>query len=472
MLPISLNWFKSKKRKELEAIEQENIKLQNKLLKKQLSDGTKDSEEPQVVQQEVKHYKSAKMVNDMITLVLNDGVVLTKTNSDYETFERLRNVKSESEIFDIIDETEGNKEPSSISTHKNELKEYRKLEEGISLLEQVDDFVSDGKSICLKEANRSIPKLLIKKFSEIISSYEIDGKVDLKGLYADDTYIGLKRFFLWCCGNPRIEVANLLYDFLQKNSFRITKQGFFVALRNVVQVSTDTSKIDFISNAYQKIKAVWKKKPSNFVVYKQDGEYKFTDKSKVPSKGFQDKNREVIGNLQELYDKLPEMEDNRYTDDWTRTFDIRVGKVVSMPPEECNWSTQDCAASGLHFTSNEINYVGCGQTSMLILINPMKIVGIGEKKGRCYEYLPIMTVPREESTKILHDLDFDTLELDESYVISQLDNLREVVKKGFEAESTKHEFNIPNISSLEVDNIIDTLSEMSETLSKRVVKID
>jgi hypothetical protein len=32
-------------------------------------------------------------------------------------------------------------------------------------------------------------------------------------------------------------VANDLYDFLARNSFRITKQGFFVALRNVVTVN-------------------------------------------------------------------------------------------------------------------------------------------------------------------------------------------------------------------------------------------
>jgi hypothetical protein len=45
----------------------------------------------------------------------------------------------------------------------------------------------------------------------------------------------------------------------------------------------------------------------------------------------------------------------------------------------------------------------------------MKVVGIGQHKGRCYEYLPIMTVPREEATQILHDGDFDTLQLDDEY---------------------------------------------------------
>jgi len=30
------------------------------------------------------------------------------------------------------------------------------------------------------------------------------------------------------------------------------------------------------------------------------------------------------------------MKENRFTDDWTKTFDIRVGKVVNMPMADVN----------------------------------------------------------------------------------------------------------------------------------------
>ena len=142
-----------------------------------------------------------------------------------------------------------------------------------------------------------------------------------------------------------------------------------------------------------------------------------------------------------------------------------------MPPEECNWSTADCAHAGLHFTADHINYVGCGDQSVLVLINPMKVVGIGEHKGRCYEYLPIMTVSTEESTTILHDLDFDTLELDESFVINELENLAEVAKQGFVTEAQKHEFNIPAMNQAAIENIVSCLDEMRHSVSKRVVNI-
>jgi hypothetical protein len=142
-----------------------------------------------------------------------------------------------------------------------------------------------------------------------------------------------------------------------------------------------------------------------------------------------------------------------------------------MPKEDCNWSTQDCAAAGLHFTSDQIHYVGCGDQSVIVLINPMKVVGIGQHKGRCYEYLPIMTVPREEATRILHDSEFDTIQLDEDYAIRELESLTEKVKDGFAAESRKYEFNLPAISAAEITNIVNSLSEMKATISKRVSTI-
>jgi hypothetical protein len=173
--------------------------------------------------------------------------------------------------------------------------------------------------------------------------------------------------------------------------------------------------------------------------------------------------------LTELYLDLPNRAENRFTDDWTKTFDIRVGVPVNMPMEECNWSTQDCAAAGLHFTADQIHYVGCGDQSMLVLINPMKVVGIGQHKGRCYEYLPIMTVPRNEATTILHDLDFDTMQLDDAYAIQELEGLAEKVKEGFAAEAKKYNFNFPTINPQTVENIIASLDQMKQVIGGRVV---
>lgn len=82
-----------------------------------------------------------------------------------------------------------------------------------------------------------------------------------------------------------------------------------------------------------------------------------------------------------------------------------------------------------------------------------------------------MTVSREESTEILHDLDFDTLELDEAFAIHELENLAERVKGGFVIEASKHQFNIPAMTHSQIENIAASLDEMKNTLSKRVSSI-
>jgi hypothetical protein len=241
------------------------------------------------------------------------------------------------------------------------------------------------------------------------------------------------------------------------------------------------------------VKAVWKKSPDNYEVYLKDGEYSFIHKDDtyttelvegeewydeeideyVTSEGEEVTVKrsdlgEHLGNLTELYLDLPNRAENRFTDAHTQTFDIRIGRPVSMDPGACRWNTDDCGAEGLHFTADEIHYVGCGDQSVLVLINPMKVVGIGESKGRCWEYLPIMTVPREEATEILHDLDFDTLQLDDSYAVRELEDLADKAQSGFVAESKKHEFNLPHISTVEIENIVESLDQMKQEISSRI----
>ena len=442
---FSLDWFKSKNTKKKEEVKN----LENEFLKD-------------------KPYKKLKMVNDTITVVFADGSVVTRQDCNMKNFENIKSCKSESEVIRTL--------ITFPNFTKVENLEYN-VSKGYKILEGLGDFEIDDNSIKLKNINRTIPPLLLNKFIDIVETqkyYTGFGNLQ-EDLENNIQYNAHKNFFMWCCLNPRAEVADELFRFLIENNFRITKQGFFVALRNVVSLQldyVDNQKVQFISNAYNKIKAVWKKNPENYTVYlTEDGEYKFTKNHVVISPNFQEENHVVIGNLKDLYINLPDMIENRFTDDWTKTFDIRIGKVVSMPLNECNWSTQDCAAAGLHFTSNEINYVGCGDTSVLMLINPMKVVGIGTHKGRCYEYLPIMTVDREEATKILHDLDFDTIDLDEFYVETQLESLSEKAMEAFAEEAKKYQFNLPAISKSEIENIVLTLDRIKNDIGSRVQKI-
>jgi hypothetical protein len=436
---------------------------------------------------------------------LNDGSIISKPNATSEDFNRVRISTCEDQLFTIVGSTEIVEEKRK---REEELERLQNIKAGISKLAELDDFTTDGDSVYLKGIKRSLPQLMVEEFLNILGRYKNAPSEDIQdAVNQDEQFQSLKRFFMWCCLNPRAEVAHELYRFLQENSFRITKQGFFVALRNVVTLHGSNELVQFVSNTYNKVKAVWKKSPDNYHVFLENGEYKLVHIDDMieeiveecdvcegsgdyyddvdeslntcyecvgtgETTGYVNKQKgEDLGTLTSLYLDLPNRAENRFTDDWTKTFDIRIGKPVTMPMDKCNWSTQDCAAAGLHFTSDQIHYVGCGDQSVLVLINPMKVVGIGEHKGRCYEYLPIMTVPREEATSILHDLDFDTLALDEHYVVSELENLNETVQSNFAAETQKYNFNLPHISSAEINRIIMSLDDMKDALSGRISEL-
>lgn len=473
---LSLEWFKNKVDHSIERVIEK--KLDN-LIEQESVCAEEECIEPL--------YRGVKLVNDSLTILMNDGNIINKPNATEEDYDAIINARSQTEFDRIVMD-------SNVCQEKEEaerkIAKAKALQKGIKILEESGEFTLEGNTVYFKGISRSIPQLLVEKLIEVV-----DGVEDLS---ENEEYQSLKRFFMWCCLNPRAEVSNELYRFLDENSFRITKQGFFVALRNVVTLHGSPELVHFVSNAYNKVKAVWKKSPDAYTVFLENGEYKIVHEDKlweVKTKTMYDEwcdeiedyvecepyeeevtcrvdHGEEIGGLTHLYLDLPNRKENRFTDDWTKTFDIRVGKVVNMPKEDCNWSTQDCAAAGLHFTSDQIHYVGCGDQSVLVLINPMKVVGIGAHKGRCYEYLPIMTVPREEATSILHDNQFDTLQLDEEYAIRELSDIESKVKEGYATESSKYEFNLPNISSVDIKEIVKSLDEMKNEIVDRVVDLD
>lgn len=511
---FSLNWFKSRKKKELEELQVEEQRIKNALLRKELDAQPKEESNnygwvvtTSNTNTATKPYKTVKMVNDVITVVLNDGSILSKSGATADDYNDVRSALDEQEIIDVMATQEVLADRKKMEA---EAARIRAIQKGIQVLANLDDFTVEGNTVYLKGINRSLPAILVEEFITIVEEEkyytgfgELQDRLDL-----NDKYLSLKRFFMWCCLNPRAEVANELYRFLKENSFRITKQGFFVALRNVVTLHGSNELVHFVSNAYNKVKAVWKKNPAQYhVILQENGGYRLIHEDDMVKTVVEECNLcegtgeyyneedeydtcpecdgegeyevtvknyvgEDLGTLTALYLDLPNRAENRFTDDWTKTFDIRIGRVVNMPMEDCNWSTQDCAAAGLHFTSDQIHYVGCGDQSVLVLINPMKVVGIGQHKGRCYEYLPIMTVPREEATEILHDLDFDTLELDEDYAIHELESLAEKAKAGFVAETTKYQFNLPHISTTEIDSIVLSLEDMKNEIEKRIVSLD
>jgi hypothetical protein len=280
---FSLAWFKTKKQQEeLQRLAIEEQRIANELLRKQLEAEKQEEEEEDdewmddcdVCDDEdwddeeeetplfVKPYKHLKMVNDVLTIVLNDGNIITKPNATQDDFKTAQNAASEAVLFGLVMSQDVRAEREA---REVEVAKIRALQQGLEKLATLKDFVVKDNSAYLKGINRSLPQLLVEEFLVIID--RVSGYTGFKNIEETldnhEEYQSLKRFFMWCCLNPRAEVAHELYRFLKENSFRITKQGFFVALRNVVSLCDDTELVDFVSNSYNKIKAIWKKDPNN-----------------------------------------------------------------------------------------------------------------------------------------------------------------------------------------------------------------
>lgn len=257
--------------------------------------------------------KNLKLVGDVMILTTQDGDVITKPNATREDFEKVKMAKSQEEV----DETFLSKiVPEPVKEGEIEINDY----EFKRLLSHVDFFKRDGSIFMTTVPNRSIPDLLIKKFSECIGT---------------DEYDRMKKFWLKCCLNPNAQSAEDLYAFLKTHNMKIDRHGNFYAYRRVVSIAssvTDKKYVNFISNIYNKVKAVWKKKPSNFDVFiDENGDYKFTDRVLT-----HDEQNACLGNLEQLYLNLPLAVENRYTDAHTRKMDYRVGEIASIPRHQCD----------------------------------------------------------------------------------------------------------------------------------------
>jgi hypothetical protein len=451
-----LSWFKSEKKKEMESLLVEEKKIEVELLRKQLEETNiePEEEEPAV---STKPYIGLRLVNDILTVILADGSLITRPASTQLLFNLVRSSTTEAELLSHLNDVNVVKEIKEEKIKKEESERIGKLINDAIL--QSGDFIEEGGSVYMKDIKRSIPPLLLEEFAELI----YDGTEEAKSQYE-----ALKKFWVKCCLNPNARSAEDLYEFLTYHNFKIDKHGNFYAYRKVVSKSSAADKflIDFISNVYIKVKAVWKKKSEDFRVEKVGEEYKFRKVTSTPE-GI------IIGNLDTLYKDLPNMAKNTYTSAHTGKEDYRVGDVISMPRYLGNDDNTVSCSRGFHAASKKYNYSGFGDTPILMIINPVDVlaVPVGEVgKLRVCRWFFASTLVEEEKY-ILDDDDFDVTELGDIFEEKCMADLTEHVHNSFAEEVKRHTYTIPSISSTDIGDMVATLERMSSVVAKRVVKI-
>ena len=110
-----------------------------------------------------------------------------------------------------------------------------------------------------------------------------------------------------------------------------------------VEIESDAL-VKFVAKEYLKIKS-WKKSPKNYEVFDDNGLVIIQREKR------HDYNNHK-GNLAELYNNLSQLKENRYTDDYTRSYDIRIGEVYKIREEDidvnkhgsCGGALKTCGA--------------------------------------------------------------------------------------------------------------------------------
>ena len=454
---FSLKWFRSNNQEKLEKLELEKKEKELELLNLQLKESKK-------------LYKVLSLVNNNLTVVLQDGSIISKSNATENDVQEIKLATSESEILRIVKDVNIQQEKVTEQLTREEIDMYS---EGFELFQYLDDFYTEKNTVYLSGTNRSLPDLLVKKFIKIIDKYKNCPSEYLQdALNNDEEYLSHKKFFMWCCLNPNAQSAEDLYEFLEKHNMKIDRHGNFYAYRRVKTVGNDSKElVDFISNAYNKIKAVWKKSPKKFKVVTVPDSNKY--ELKQYDFNVEDTEYVCLGDLEYLYLNLPNMQENRYTSAHTGKEDYRVGNVISMPRDEGDDNNSISCSMGFHAASKEYDYSGFGDQDILVIINPMDVLAVpkGEVgKLRTCRWFFAMTLEKDERY-ILDEEDFNVLELGDIYNEKCFEDIEEHVKNGFTEEVKRHTFTLPTLSSKELSRIINSLEEMSNVINNRVVDL-
>ena len=456
---FSLKWFRSNNQEKLEKLELEKKEKELELLNLQLKEGKK-------------LYKMLSLVNNNLTIVLQDGSIISKSNATENDVQEIKLATTESEILRIVKDVNIQQEKVTEQLTREDVEMYS---EGFELFKYLDDFYTEGNTVYLSGTNRSLPDLLVKKFIEIITRVDkVFSEESLQEkLNKDEEYLSHKKFFMWCCLNPNAQSAEDLYGFLEKHNMKIDRHGNFYAYRRVRTVGNDSKElVDFISNAYNKIKAVWKKSPKKFKVVTIPDSKEF--KLKEWDFNVEDTEYVCLGDLEYLYLNLPNMKENRYTSAHTGQEDYRVGNVISMPRNEGDDNNSVSCSMGFHAASKEYDYSGFGDQDILVIINPMDVLAVpkGEiGKLRTCRWFFAMTLEKDERY-ILDEEDFNVLELGDIYNEKCFEDIEEHVKNGFTQEVKRHTFTLPTLSSKELSTIINSLEEISNVINNRVVDLN
>lgn len=213
-------------------------------------------------------------------------------------------------------------------------------------------FWEENGSIYYKNIKVSIPKVLADKFVQA----------------QDEEFNRLIKFWGWLSLNPNPRSRENLYNWIEKNDVQLTNGGLMIHFRRVVSIKPDQTELGkFVLETYEKLRK--QKKSTNVLVFKYDNS-DYTLKSVIDGERCL-----CIGRLKELYLEL-DKPSNVFTDNYTRTWDYRIGKESRMDRSQGSEDDSIQCGPGFHSGSKDYGFRGFGDTPIATLINPMDVLAV------------------------------------------------------------------------------------------------
>ena len=379
-----------------------------------------------------------------ITVILKNGEIISSDICTDEIFNFIYNNQDDEELIKEILIPE--------FTAKKKLIEVKK-----SLLENAGNskyLVTKGNSIYIPTISElSVPEDLVNA----ILKAEDNNNEELIQTYLN--------FWTLVSLNPDSRCRQNLFWFLNRYGMTISKSGLFVAYRNV-HIKKEGTNIkaelaNFISSKYSQIKFVNKKSPKNYTVIEEKGVY-----SIVPINHQID--GDVIGNLDELYKELSNVEVSTiYTDGYTKTFNIKLGEIVSIPREKCDSTQENTCSRGLHVAGKDwlqSNYFG--DVGLMVLVNPADVVAVPPDdnygKMRTCAYYPVSVVQFDDEGKII------SLSIEDGFEDDFIDKICFQGVKNTD-DSSPYCIIIPETPEIDRNIINQRLLELAKSMSPKMI---
>lgn len=350
----------------------------------------------------------------------------------------------------------------------------------LDIFDGVDDFEVVGNSVFFKGIRSvEIPSLIVARFVELLEQIKEYANEGYSAIYErgekELEYQSLKAFTLKLLLNPLKESRDHALEFVRNFDIKLTNTGNMIMYRRIVSKSnTNKALVEFVSKQYLKVKS-WKKSPRNYFVNKERLGYNSENQLILSEKSYMLVKSDIeylnkegqIGNLAELYNNLSELKENRYTDDYTKTYDIRIGATYKIREQDIDLNKNGSCGGALHVADGKVfNYSSFGNTPVCVIVNPMHIYkmdsGCSGKIGVKQMFVAAVTTQDENGN--YEDIDNqDLVNFDELYHNESLEELQKALKtKSLEATSVSTA--ISEVSLKDVESI-------SNMLKSRVVNI-